>query len=145
MLKVIIRCLLISILVAVPAAAAFATGLVELQDLAAAGTAGAALLVGAAILVSAFASSLLATWWNGGATAGAATMTGPDQGEVKWFNVSKGFGFITMDGGGDVFVHFRDIRGKGHRSLTAGQRVAFRVKETDKGPQAQEVSVIGGA
>lgn len=143
MLRVIVRCLVISILIAVPVAAAFATGIVEFQALSSAGTAQSALLAGVAILVSAFLASLLASLWNGAPDETAAG--GPDAGVVKWFNVSKGFGFITLDDGGDVFVHFRDIRGKGHRSLVAGQRVAFQVKQTDKGPQAHEVTVTGSS
>jgi CspA family cold shock protein len=67
---------------------------------------------------------------------------GRERGAVKWFNVKKGFGFITRDGGDDVFVHFRSIRGHGHRSLTEGQLVKFHVTEGDKGLQAENVSVI---
>ena len=66
-----------------------------------------------------------------------------EAGTVKWFNVTKGFGFITRDQGDDVFVHFRSIRGKGHRSLLEGQRVRFAVTESDKGMQAEDVSVVG--
>ncbi|MDF2182229.1 cold shock domain-containing protein [Neptuniibacter sp. CAU 1671] len=69
---------------------------------------------------------------------------GREQGTVKWFNVSKGFGFITRGNGDDVFVHFRNIRGRGHRSLTEGQRVRFNVRESDKGLQAEDVSVLKG-
>ncbi|SIS89835.1 cold-shock protein [Neptunomonas antarctica] len=65
-------------------------------------------------------------------------------GTVKWFNVSKGFGFITRENGDDVFVHFRNIRGRGHRSLSEGQRVRFNARESDKGLQAEDVSVIRG-
>jgi len=132
------------LLLAIPAAAAFATGLVEFEALAASGSTGAALFAGGVILISAFTSSLLASWWNGGQVAVVSGASGADQGVVKWFNVAKGFGFITVDNGDDIFVHFRDIRGKGHRSLTAGQRVAFEIKETDKGPQAHEVTVLSG-
>lgn len=60
-------------------------------------------------------------------------------GVVKWFNVSKGFGFITIDGDRDVFVHFRAIRGTGHRILMEGQKVRFTMIETDKGLQAEDV------
>ncbi|MAE34083.1 MAG: hypothetical protein CMH97_02315 [Oceanospirillaceae bacterium] len=67
---------------------------------------------------------------------------GRERGVVKWFNVKKGFGFITWDEGEDVFVHFRSIRGQGHRSLTEGQRVKFSVVRGDKGPQAEDVSAI---
>lgn len=63
-------------------------------------------------------------------------------GVVKWFNVTKGFGFITRDQGDDVFVHFRSIRGSGHRSLAEGQRVKFEVVESDKGLQAEDVSIV---
>lgn len=63
-------------------------------------------------------------------------------GTVKWFNVTKGFGFITRDQGDDVFVHFRSIRGTGHRSLSEGQRVKFEVVESDKGLQAEDVSIV---
>ncbi|WP_028304701.1 cold-shock protein [Oceanospirillum maris] len=65
-----------------------------------------------------------------------------EMGTVKWFNVSKGFGFITRDSGGDVFVHFRSIRGTGHRSLAEGQRVRFAIIQSDKGLQAEDVTVI---
>jgi CspA family cold shock protein len=65
-------------------------------------------------------------------------------GTVKWFNVSKGFGFITRENGDDVFVHFRNIRGRGHRSLSEGQRVRFNARESDKGLQAEDVSVMRG-
>lgn len=63
-------------------------------------------------------------------------------GTVKWFNVTKGFGFITRENGDDVFVHFRNIRGRGHRSLSEGQSVRFNVKESDKGLQAEDVSIV---
>ncbi len=67
-------------------------------------------------------------------------ISGPrEEGSVKWFNVSKGFGFITKDNGEEIFVHFRSIRGDGHRSLKDGQRVSFVEAETDKGPQAEDV------
>lgn len=65
-----------------------------------------------------------------------------EEGAVKWFNVSKGFGFITRDNGDDVFVHFRSIQGRGHRSLQEGQRVKFGLVESSKGLQAENVSVI---
>jgi CspA family cold shock protein len=65
-----------------------------------------------------------------------------EQGSVKWFNTSKGFGFITIDDGREVFVHFRSIRGEGRRGLQDGQRVSFIVAETDKGPQAEDVDTL---
>ncbi len=62
-------------------------------------------------------------------------------GNVKWFNPAKGFGFITRASGEDVFVHFRSIRGKGHRVLRDGQKVEFAVSEGKKGLQAEDVAV----
>jgi CspA family cold shock protein len=67
---------------------------------------------------------------------------GAESGSVKWFNVNKGFGFITTDAGEDVFVHFRSIRGQGRRSLRQGQLVRFDLSDGDKGRQADNVSVI---
>lgn len=69
-----------------------------------------------------------------------APASGPrETGTVKWFNTSKGFGFISRDSGDDVFVHFRAIRGEGHRVLAEGQRVEFTVMMRDKGLQAEDV------
>lgn len=68
---------------------------------------------------------------------------GREAGNVKWFNANKGFGFITRDNGDDVFVHFRSIRGDGHRVLKDGQRVEFEVTEGDKGLQAEDVAAAG--
>ncbi|MEE3300421.1 MAG: cold-shock protein [Pseudomonadota bacterium] len=65
-----------------------------------------------------------------------------ESGKVKWFNANKGFGFITRENGEDVFVHFRSIRGKGHRVLRDGQRVDFFVSDGDKGLQAEDVEVV---
>ncbi|WP_277052296.1 cold-shock protein [Zestomonas thermotolerans] len=62
-----------------------------------------------------------------------------ETGTVKWFNTSKGFGFISRDSGDDIFVHFRAIRGEGHRILLEGQRVEFSVMQRDKGLQAEDV------
>jgi cold shock protein len=60
-------------------------------------------------------------------------------GKVKWFNSRKGYGFITKDDGGDVFVHYSAINGEGFRSLREGDRVEFEVTQGDKGPQAANV------
>ncbi|MGE7991772.1 cold shock domain-containing protein membrane protein [Pseudomonas sp. NPDC089554] len=65
-----------------------------------------------------------------------------DTGTVKWFNTSKGFGFISRDSGDDIFVHFRAIRGEGHRVLVEGQRVEFSVMHRDKGLQAEDVVAV---
>ncbi len=64
------------------------------------------------------------------------------QGTVKWFNSSKGFGFISQAGGEDVFVHFKAIVGDGYRSLDEGQKVEFTITQGQKGPQASDVKVI---
>lgn len=65
-----------------------------------------------------------------------------EQGTVKWFNGSKGYGFIERDSGEDIFVHFSAIIGDGFRTLDEGQRVEFIVAEGEKGPQAQEVVAL---
>lgn len=60
-------------------------------------------------------------------------------GTVKWFNEQKGFGFITEDGGRDVFVHFSAIKQEGFKTLEEGERVTFEVTQGPKGPQASNV------
>ena len=62
-------------------------------------------------------------------------------GVVKWFNDEKGFGFLQQESGPDVFVHFRAINGEGRRSLKEGQNVTFNVTQTDKGLQAENVTI----
>lgn len=104
-----------------------------------------------------FVATLAASWqpavaaakpavsrYEGGSAAETEENDARELGVVKWFNVSKGFGFITRDNGDDVFVHFRNIRGRGHRSLNEGQQVRFTVRESDKGLQAEDVSVVNG-
>jgi len=64
------------------------------------------------------------------------------RGTVKWFNDSKGFGFLTREGGPDVFVHHSEIRSEGFRSLTEGDQVEFEVVDSPKGPRAANVTRI---
>jgi CspA family cold shock protein len=70
-------------------------------------------------------------------------MVDRESGVVKWFNDAKGYGFITRDNGGDVFVHYSAILGVGFRSLSEGQRVEYEVGEGTKGLQAQNVYIVG--
>ena len=62
-----------------------------------------------------------------------------ETGTVKWFNADKGFGFIEVEGGNDVFVHFSAIVGDGYKSLDEGQRVEFEIVQGNRGPQAENV------
>lgn len=66
------------------------------------------------------------------------------KGHVKWFNASKGYGFISQEEGGDVFVHFSAIQGDGYKSLDEGQEVEFEVVNGAKGPQAANVVKVSG-
>ncbi|MDP6543788.1 MAG: cold-shock protein [Phycisphaerae bacterium] len=63
-------------------------------------------------------------------------------GKVKWFNDSKGFGFIEADDGTDVFVHYSDIQNEGFKSLSEGDSVSFEVVQGDKGPRASNVAKV---
>jgi cold shock protein len=88
-----------------------------------------------------------------GASAGPAAVTGGAastakevkmaQGTVKWFNGDRGYGFIAVDGGPDVFVHVSAITGGGYRGLEEGQKVEFDITQGQTGPQAENVRVIG--
>ncbi len=69
-------------------------------------------------------------------------MADKELGTVKWFNGAKGYGFLGRDAGGDIFVHYSAINADGFRSLKEGQRVEFVVGDSEKGPQAQEVSIV---
>jgi CspA family cold shock protein len=65
------------------------------------------------------------------------------EGTVKWFNESKGFGFLSREGGSDVFVHHTEIKAEGFRTLNEGDRVRFEVVDSPKGPRASNVEKIG--
>lgn len=73
------------------------------------------------------------------ARPGLAGSRATAQGGVKWFNAEKGYGFIAVDGGSDVFVHYGAIEADGYRSLAEGQRVEFEVTAGTKGQQAERV------
>jgi CspA family cold shock protein len=92
--------------------------------------------------ISIFAASILSVKTSSSRSYSSDVTISGDQerGTVKWFNAAKGFGFITRENGEDVFVHFRSIQGKGHRSLGEGQAVIFSVTEGDKGLQAVDVT-----
>lgn len=64
-------------------------------------------------------------------------------GTVKWFNAEKGYGFIQVEGGEDVFVHFSAIQGEGFKSLEEGQQVEFEITQGNRGPQAANVIKLG--
>ena len=150
--KVILRCTLISLLLALPAPLLIAlfltfTGgglahqlfaLLEVEGMAATYLAVVAavfvLLMAATFTLYAFSPRL----------ASLAEVENDEReiGEVKWFNVNKGYGFIKRENGDDVFVHFRAIRGRGHRTLAEGQKVRYHVIESERGLQADDVTVI---
>lgn len=65
-----------------------------------------------------------------------------ETGTVKWFNASKGYGFLTRETGEDIFCHYSSIQSEGYKTLKDGQKVEFVVGEGEKGPQAKEVTVL---
>jgi CspA family cold shock protein len=99
-----------------------------------------------ASLAAFIVATCIAVWLSslgGAASAGASKDSSETEtGKVKWFNSSKGFGFITRQNGDDVFVHYRSIIGEGRRSLREGQQVEYIVTSGDKGPQAEQVKII---
>ncbi|WP_281506048.1 cold-shock protein [Chromohalobacter nigrandesensis] len=151
--KVFLRCSLISVLLAIPSPlliALFVTLsgsvlefslLLEADGIAIAYSA-TALAVFVLLLLGTLSTQALAP--QSRQLAHLAELENDDReiGEVKWFNVNKGYGFITRDSGEDVFVHFRAIRGKGHRTLAEGQKVRYHVTENERGLQADDVTVI---
>ncbi|QEM80620.1 cold-shock protein [Halomonas binhaiensis] len=150
--RVIFRCSLVSLLLATPSPLLIAlmisllTGITveELVNLAEdekvlTGYLGAVVAVFALLMVATLATNAFTPQ-----LASQAETLDDDReiGEVKWFNVNKGYGFITRAGGEDVFVHFRAIRGHGHRTLAEGQKVRYYVVENERGLQADDVTVI---
>ena len=98
------------------------------------------------VILSLLTVVLIASFWGRTGAEPIISYTNDssrEAGNVKWFNANKGFGFITRDNGDDVFVHFRSIRGDGHRVLKDGQRVEFEVTMGDKGLQAEDVASAG--
>ena len=154
--KVFLRCIIISLLLAAPAPllitlfVSLTGGLLSQQLLASlelGGVAAVYFAAAAAVFVLLLvATSAVQVLSPGVAPASAvlADIENDDReiGEVKWFNVNKGYGFITRDNGDDVFVHFRAIRGKGHRTLAEGQKVRYHIVENERGLQADDVTVI---
>lgn len=94
------------------------------------------------IILAIFIGGLLSMASATGSVAPSFHEDEREEGTVKWFNVKKGYGFITRDSGDDVFVHYRNIRGQGRRSISEGQRVEFEVIEGEKGLQADEVEPL---
>lgn len=150
--KVMFRCTLVSLLLAAPAPLLIAlfiyfTGGDTSRQLLATLEVGGAATVYLAALAAVFLLLLVATLFVHGVSpqlAAIADVENDDReiGEVKWFNVNKGYGFIKRDSGEDVFVHFRAIRGRGHRTLAEGQKVRYHVIENERGLQADDVTVI---
>ncbi|WP_319941391.1 cold-shock protein [Halomonas jincaotanensis] len=150
--KVVLRCSLISLLLAMPAPLLIAlfvhlTGGMLSRELFASLEVGGVAVVYLAVVAAVFVLLLLATLAVNALTpqlVNLAEVEDDDReiGEVKWFNVNKGYGFITRDSGEDVFVHFRAIRGRGHRTLAEGQKVRYHTIENERGLQADDVTVI---
>lgn len=150
--KVIFRCTLISLLLALPAPLLIALSL-ALADVGlpqqlltllepggfVVGYVTAALAVFVLLLIATLATHALSPQL---AVLAAVENDDREIGEVKWFNVNKGYGFIKRESGEDVFVHFRAIRGRGHRTLAEGQKVRYHVIENERGLQADDVTVI---
>lgn len=150
--KVVFRCSLVSLLLAAPAPLLIAlfvhlTGGDLSRRLFESLEVGGITVVYVAAALAVFVLLMLATLAVNALTpqlANIAEVENDDReiGEVKWFNVNKGYGFIKRDSGEDVFVHFRAIRGRGHRTLAEGQKVRYHVIENERGLQADDVTVI---
>ena len=100
------------------------------------------LVIGLVILVVLYAQNTLVSIVVG-LTNRVRAHSGPrEEGTVKWFNATKGFGFITGEDGDDVFVHYRSIRGRNRYLLRDGMTVSYRLGQSGKGPQAEDVDLI---
>lgn len=150
--KVVLRCSLISLLLAAPSPLLVAlfvhlAGGAMSREIFASLEIGGVGAVYLAVALAVFILLLIATLAVNALTPqliNLAEVEDDDReiGEVKWFNVNKGYGFITRDSGEDVFVHFRAIRGRGHRTLAEGQKVKYQVSRNERGLQADDVTVI---
>ena len=141
MSKTVVRNIVTSIVVAVVASA---IAIPTLKNIAISSTNGiiliATLFFIASLITALVTSNNTGTKSQNHTNAGVFSNKSRETGTVKWFNTNKGFGFITRDNGDDVFVHFRSIRGQGHRALIEGQRVEFNVTKGEKGLQAEDAS-----
>ena len=139
--SIFVRCIFIGVIVALPSPLVISA----LSDAFGFSHSTAVLLsTGVLASVGCLVSSLFGTKVASkeGGESGSVRSKGRETGTVKWFNVTKGFGFITRGKGEDVFVHYRSIRGNGRRSLSEGQSVEFTVSEGEKGLQADDVFVV---
>jgi CspA family cold shock protein len=91
---------------------------------------------------AAFCISFEGIWVQGSKSKGDKKVSDKETGTVKWFNNQKGYGFITRDAGGDIFVHYSAIAEEGFKSLDEGMRVEFTVEQGQKGPAAANVRKI---
>ena len=145
-LNVLVRCIIISVLVALPSPLLIGL-LVSVAD---SGRIYTSLIghypwVAAAVFILLLIATLAVQLFSPRFSFSAEFENDDrETGMVKWFNVNKGYGFITRDSdeGEDVFVHFRAIRGKGHRTLVEGQRVRYYAIRNERGLQAEDVTVI---
>ncbi|PMR76200.1 cold-shock protein [Billgrantia endophytica] len=150
--KVIFRCALVSLLLAAPAPLLIAlfiylTGGTLPRQLFATLETGGFTVIYLVVAAAVFLLLLMATLAVHALSPRLVTLAEVEDddreiGEVKWFNVNKGYGFIKRDSGEDVFVHFRAIRGRGHRTLAEGQKVRYHVIENERGLQADDVTII---
>lgn len=95
-----------------------------------------------AIAIGVFISPTITAGGNDKKPKTKKAASGREQGVVKWFNVSKGYGFVTRASGEEIFVHFRSIRGKGRKVLREGQKIEFTVTQGEKGPQADDIEPL---